>query len=169
MIASRFVGILLAVVSPLAAQTCSTCTNLPDLGSPIDDACTQVIVSFGPSEPGDCTFRSNNPPLCLPDSVCLFTMTITVTTKSGCANPPDYTAEFCTEPVDNQGHSNGGTACAAPTAMLPGIPSSIPNWPVACGRKDFLRLRRKPANDIIASPGGACAACQPIPEPTGGD
>ena len=163
-------GIMFATALPLSGQTCSDCKNYPDLGAPVDDACTRVVVSFGTNLNGDCSRRSLNPALCLPDSVCLFTVTIEAQSKPGCPYSPSYTAEFCTEPVDQNGRSLGsGTACATATPMAAGTPSTISNWAVPCGRKDFLRLHRQPGNELIGSPGGACAACVDVPDPTGGE
>lgn len=145
----------LGILSPAVAQACAICTNHPDLGSGVDDACTKVLVSFQRHDNGDC----KNNPTCLPSKVCLFSLTVTFTYKQ--CNGVSYCERFCTSPAGANGAPIPGTEACGACVAYPN-PFVITDHAVACGRYDCLSFERTNADGtvtVVCKPGAGCSTC----------
>ena len=156
----------LVLVGNLAfAQVCAVCNPVVDDGSPVNDACTTVIVTWGGSLSGEC--KLNPPPKCVARANCLFSVTIQIV-DHGCGVL--YSQSYCTQHVDAAGHPVGSPACAAESFLFAN-PSSVTDYPVVCGKQDSWVFRRYYGNQpvqIIAAPSGTCSACPQNFVPAGG-
>ena len=146
---------VLGIGSVASAQAvCATCAPLKDSGNPVNDLCTQVLVTWQRNDPGDCTFNPN--PKCLPHVNCLFSMTVVVV-DHGCGAL--YWSKFCTRSVDVAGLPIGGELCGDPSPFA--NPTIVADWPVPCGRQDSLKYERvlNGVTQVIAHTKATCTAC----------
>lgn len=156
---------MLAVVGHSTAQggVCATCSAIPSLGAPVNDACTLVVVAFQRHDSGTCTL--NPAPSCVPHVNCLFSFTVSVTDR-GCGVL--YWSRHCTQLVDSWGNPVGLESCGGPT-WFPN-PTVVTNYPVSCGKRESIKFERIAAGNsqVIAQPSGSCTAC-PAQSDNGGD
>lgn len=161
-----------AVEAQQQDQPCGKCFNLPDLGNPapINDQCTEVQVTFPPVQGADpngkCKWTDVLGQVCTPKENCVFNMNITIITKPPCN--PTYTSSYCQDLVNTNGQWTNTVFCQPEVAVQAGE-SSIVGWPVLCGHKDYLVIRRTLAGvvSVVASVGGACTECNDGPQPGG--